>query len=76
MPGSIVSMGAADLALSPDCRRVAFIEGEWTAGNVVVRDLATGVDTRLTFNKADDNEGVASMTLAPAWFPTTIASCT
>jgi hypothetical protein len=67
VPGSAASMSHP--ALSPDGRRAAFIEGEWTAANLVVRDLATGVDTRLTFNKPDDIEGFSPLTASPAWFP-------
>jgi dipeptidyl aminopeptidase/acylaminoacyl peptidase len=67
LPGSAAVLSQP--ALSPDGRRAAFIEGEWTEGNLVVRDLATGVDTRQTFNKPDDNQGFAPLTLSPAWFP-------
>ena len=55
------------LALSPDARHVAYITGIKRAGNVVVRDLTTGADTALTFNRADSGPGL--IPLRPSWFP-------
>jgi Tol biopolymer transport system component len=69
---SVLPGNPADLshtALSPDGQRAAYIEGEWTESNLIVRDLATGVDTPLTFNKPDDSQGFAPLTESPAWFP-------
>ncbi len=57
------------LAVSPDGRHVAFVAGSGPAANLVVRDLDTGADTQLTFNKADDTGRTWSETFAPAWFP-------
>ena len=52
-PGSDVEMSTPDLALAPDGRRLAFIQGSDPDASVVVRDLTTGVDTRLLVRRAD-----------------------
>ena len=69
VPGATVEIPTPDLALSPDGRRAAFIEGTGPDANVLVRDLETGVDTRLTSNKAQETAGAWSDTRHPAWFP-------
>ena len=59
------------IAVSPDGRRVAYIAGTTQPG-IFVRDLSTGVDTRLmsehpaTLNAA---RGGYSLLMFPAWFP-------
>lgn len=68
IPGTAVDMSTPDLVLAPDGRRMAFIEGFGPDANVVVRDLATGVDTRLTFNKAEETGGTWRETRSPVWF--------
>jgi hypothetical protein len=66
IPGTAVELGRNDLALSPDGRRAAFIIGD---GNVlVVRDLQTGVDTRLTTANPNDTQR-SSISYCPSWFP-------
>nr|MDP9324027.1 serine/threonine-protein kinase [Acidobacteriota bacterium] len=47
VPGAPVETNRAGAALSPDGRRAVFVAGE--QGDVFVRDLQSGVDTRLTF---------------------------
>ena len=64
-------------ALSPDGRRVAIVRGgeEATAlgaddTSLIVRDLATGTDTRLTVRASDGRSAAAPLLLnAPSWFP-------
>ena len=49
------------LTLSPDGRRLLFVAGESRGSlDLFVRELATGLDTRLTFDQTDK--------LAPSWF--------
>jgi dipeptidyl aminopeptidase/acylaminoacyl peptidase len=53
-------------ALSPDGRRAAFFVDADSQPNLVVRDLETGVDVRLTLEISNRLRGGV---LAPAWFP-------
>jgi hypothetical protein len=69
VPGSSAEVSRYELALSPDGRRAAFIVGSGPNANVIVRDLASGVDTPLTFNKPADDGGAWFDTRSPAWFP-------
>jgi len=56
-------------ALSPNGRRAAFFAASERGPYLVVRDLQTGVDTRLTFREGDAaNQLRVGMT--PAWLPT------
>jgi eukaryotic-like serine/threonine-protein kinase len=59
-PLDLAETPAPNLALSPDGRRAAFVAGE--PSSVFVRDLASGVDTRLTFERHRYD--------TPTWFPT------
>jgi dipeptidyl aminopeptidase/acylaminoacyl peptidase len=68
-PGADVEAWRPDLALAPDGRRLAFIQGYEPDANVIVRDLTTGVDTRLTFNRAEETDRAWRETGSPAWFP-------
>jgi Tol biopolymer transport system component len=67
--GSSLDIPRPEFALSPDGRRAAFVVSSGPEGNIVVRDLETGADTRLTFNKADDTVATWAESGAPAWFP-------
>ena len=68
--GSPIESLRPGLALSPDGSRAAFISGSASSANVVVRDLNTGMDTRLTFNKAVDTGATGFEIGALEWFPT------
>jgi hypothetical protein len=62
VPGPPIEIGegrSASLALSPDGHRAAFVAG--SPGAVVVRDLQSGIDTRLTFEDHTYD--------TPSWFP-------
>ncbi len=62
VPGSpidVVEGGNKNVAVSPDGRRAAFVAG--TPAGVFVRDLVSGVDTRLTFDRHQYD--------TPSWFP-------
>ncbi|HVT48417.1 MAG TPA: protein kinase [Vicinamibacterales bacterium] len=69
-PGAPVTLGgdARRLALSPDGHRVAFIADINDATNLVVRDLDTGADRPLTFNRAP--VGGTAVTTPELEFPT------
>ena len=54
-----------NLALSPDERRVAFVGGP--ANDVFVRDLVSGLDTRLTFDQRDHNTPAGSSWFRTGW---------
>ena len=69
VPGATVEITLPDFALSPDGRRAAFVVGSQPIANMVVRDLATGADTPLTFNRADAPRSVWTEIHAPRWFP-------
>jgi Tol biopolymer transport system component len=56
------------LALSPDARRAALVVAARGTRNLIVRDLQTGADTALTFNRATDVKGTWSL-WRPVWFP-------
>ena len=77
VPGSHIETQQTEVEISPDGRRAAFVQGRYrvaglgtgslTDGVVVVRDLQTGVDTRLA-------AGTPSSTMwgsvgLPTWFP-------
>ncbi len=69
IPGDPVQLaGGSRLALSPDGRRAAFIVNARNVLNLVVRDLQTGADTPVTFNRPTDVKGTWRLS-APAWFP-------
>ncbi len=51
--------GLSQAALSPDGRRIAYVAGPSRNGDIWVRDLDRGTDTRLTFGNEDE--------LQPAW---------
>jgi serine/threonine-protein kinase len=67
--GSPIELQPPDLALSPDGGRAAFVTGSGASASVVVRDLQTGRDTRLTFNRAVETAATWSEVASPAWFP-------
>ena len=78
VPGASLDASPDDLELSPDGNRVAFVHGRTTvAGSdgigsmpdarIVVRDLQTGVDTRLTL--ASPDAGTWADAGAPVWIP-------
>ncbi|HUE89288.1 MAG TPA: protein kinase, partial [Vicinamibacterales bacterium] len=52
VPGSPLEELSSWLALSPDGQRAAYIAGPLERPNLAVRDLASGVDTRVTLNAA------------------------
>src|SRR4051812_27058101 len=57
------------LALSPDRRQAALVVAAGGTTNLIVRDLQTGADTALTFNRATDVKGTWRLQ-HPEWFPT------
>jgi hypothetical protein len=62
IPGSPIDVDELDprnLALSPDGRRAVFVAGR--GSNVFIRDLTSGLDTRLTFDQHRYD--------TPSWFP-------
>ena len=63
VPGPpLVPAGGRDFALSPDGHRVAAaVDVPNTASQIVVRDLQSGLETRLTFDESGK--------IHPAWFP-------
>jgi len=67
IPGGPVGLQRFGLALSPDARQVALVVAARGAVNLVVRDLQTGADTPLTFNRSTDVKGTWSL-LHPVWF--------
>lgn len=68
VPGGAVALEGDGLALSPDGRRAALIAAARGTLNLIVRDLQTGVDTALTFNRPTDVKGTWALR-NPAWFP-------
>jgi Tol biopolymer transport system component len=68
IPGGPVGLQGSGLALSPDGRRAALVATSRGTVNLVVRDLQTGADTSLTFNRSTDVKGTWSLS-HPAWFP-------
>jgi serine/threonine-protein kinase len=69
VPGAQVDVSSTEVALSPDGRRAAIVAGaESTTRNIVIRDLATGIDTPLTFNGSRPLS-VSGETSNPTWFP-------
>ncbi|HJR59933.1 MAG TPA: protein kinase [Vicinamibacterales bacterium] len=69
VPGLPIAELSPRVALSPAGDRAAFIAGPRGAANVVVRDLGTGVDTRLTFTGKPEAGATWTETLYPSWFP-------
>jgi Tol biopolymer transport system component len=67
-PGGPVGLRRSGLALSPDGRHAALVVVTRGALNLIVRDLQTGADTALTFNRPTDVKGTWSLQ-HPAWFP-------
>jgi Tol biopolymer transport system component len=67
-PGAPIALQRYGLALSPDGRRAAVIAAARGAVNLIVRDLQTGADTALTFNRPTDVKGTWLMQ-HPVWFP-------
>lgn len=59
VPGD--SIGLRNLKLSPDGRRAALIVGSESASDLFIRDISSGVDVRLTFDKI--------YKVLPSWFP-------
>ncbi len=66
----------AGFALSPDGRRLAMVLGGEEAAalgeddtSLVVRDLTTGADTRLTARTSGRSGTAASLIQSPSWFP-------
>jgi len=57
------------LAIARDGRSVAVVTGTESAAVLLVRDLQTGADTRVTIDSRADTPFRAEMA-APAWFPT------
>ena len=68
IPGGPVWLRRSGLALSPDGRVAALVVAARGALNLIVRDLQTGADTALTFNRPTDVKGTWSLH-HPAWFP-------
>jgi Periplasmic component of the Tol biopolymer transport system len=66
VPGAAIEVPRQDLRVSPDGNRAALIVGGNTI--VVVRDLRTGVETRLTTPNPGDARRTSQST-CPAWFP-------
>ena len=66
VPGAAIELPHQDLRLSPEGNRAAFIVGGNTI--VVVRDLRTGVETRLTAPNSGDATRTSQST-CPTWFP-------
>jgi Tol biopolymer transport system component len=58
--------GLSQAALSPDGRRIAYVAGPPRNGDIWVRDLDRGTDTRLTFG---DEEELQPMWLSPRGSP-------
>jgi len=71
IPGSPVALESVrdSLAVSPDGSHAALVVAARGAVNLIVRDLQTGADTALTFNKPTDVKGTWLLR-HPAWFPT------
>ena len=67
--GGHLVLGGRGLALSPDGRQAALVAAASGTTNLLVRDLQTGADTALTFNRATDVKGTWALQ-HPAWFPT------
>jgi eukaryotic-like serine/threonine-protein kinase len=68
IPGGPVWLRRSGLALSPDGRLAGLVVAARGALNLIVRDLQTGADTPLTFNRPTDVKGTWSLH-HPAWFP-------
>jgi eukaryotic-like serine/threonine-protein kinase len=68
VPGGPTVVRRNGLAVSPDGRQAAFVVSARGAVNMVVRDLQTGADTALTFNRATDVKGTW-MLHDPQWHP-------
>jgi eukaryotic-like serine/threonine-protein kinase len=69
VPGAPLEIQRGEIAIAPDGRRAAFVAGVRPDQELVVRDLATGTDTRLTFRTSSKTENAYAETLYPAWFP-------
>ncbi len=68
-PGAAIEDSAPWVSISPDGTHAAYVSGARTAANVFVRDLGTGVDTRLTFNDETQQAATFNEVLYPTWFP-------
>jgi Tol biopolymer transport system component len=68
-PGDPISDLLPWVSLSPQGDRAAFVAGLRGQTNVFVRDLTSGVDTRLTFQTPRLDGGMWAETLYPVWFP-------
>jgi hypothetical protein len=66
VPGAAIELTHQDLRLSPEGNRAALIVGGNTI--LIVRDLRTGVETRLTTPNSGDPTRT-SQSVCPAWFP-------
>jgi hypothetical protein len=69
IPGAKLRSPICCPALSFDGRRAALVTDSASVRNLVVRDLATGVDTRLTFQQSDV-DSLGDYPPEPGWFPT------
>ena len=70
IPGAPIPEMRPRFGLSPAGDRVVFVSGTSTQANVIVRDLATGADTRVTGQTGAQSIGGTSETaMYPDWFP-------
>jgi serine/threonine-protein kinase len=76
IPGAPLAGDGAGFSLSPDGRRMAMVVGGEQAAALgeddtalIVRDLVTGADTRLTARPMDGRRPTAGLISDPSWFP-------
>jgi Tol biopolymer transport system component len=72
IPGAPITDLSPAISVSPDGTRAAFFAGPRGRSNLFVRELTTGVDTRLTLGPAGparDTAGTWTEMLYPNWFP-------